>query len=142
MSKENSSGLDVLNQYGPRPTPDAASGVMKTEGGFNELTVELSGANINGSEFSTDVIIPAGSLIVDAYAEIEEVFSAGFSVGTSGSETTNGVPVTGTSVTVETLTPAGTWAVALATDTIVNVAWATSGTDAGKGRVVVRYLKV
>jgi hypothetical protein len=140
MSKENSSGLGVKSRFGPVLVPDAAGGNVKTEGGFNELTIEIGGKNIDDGALSDDVFIPVNSLIIDAYATVTEAFSAGFAIGTSGSETDNGVPVAGT-IGIETLVPEGTWAAALMTeDTIVGAAWETTGTDGGVATVTVRYL--
>ena len=64
MSRENSAGLGVNNQYGPRVVPDGAAGVFKTAGVNNELVIEISGENIND-----DIVkgfIPAGARPVDA----------------------------------------------------------------------------
>ena len=152
MSKENSAGLGVNNRYGPFLIPDGVVGVIKTEGAVNELTLEFSGKNIND-----DVILgtlPAGAKPLEAYVEIEEVFALGgttpiIEVGTDGSEVTNGVSIaeataeaTGTTVIT---TFAGTWANALTANTNVSVALSGTSptvTDAGKARVVVRYVKV
>ncbi len=152
MSKENSAGLGVNNFYGPRPTPDGAAGVLKTEGAYNELTIEFSGKNIND-----DVIIgrlPAGAKPIEAIVDIETAFVLGgttpiVEVGTDGSEVTNGVSISeaimeavGTDIIT---TFAGTWANRLAAETVVSVALSGTSptvTDAGNGRVVVRYTNV
>lgn len=152
MSKENSAGLGVNNFYGPRPTPDGATGVLKTEGAYNELTIELSGKNINDDVISGT--LPAGAKPIEVIVDIEEVFALGgttptVEVGTDGSEATNGASISeaimeavGTTVITSFN---GTWANRLAATTTVSVALGGTTptvTDAGNGRIVVRYTNV
>jgi hypothetical protein len=150
MSRENTSGLDVLNIYGPRPVPDMARGVMKTEGGFNEMTFELSGKDINDNLSNVLNTIPAGVRFQEFYVEVQEVFADGTTlhIGTSGSEATNGFDIALTGVldtvgisTVST-TLDGTWALTLAAETEVGIAATGTFTNVGHARIVARYLKV
>lgn len=156
MAKENTSGLNVNSRYGPVAIPDSAGGVIKTEGGKNEMTIELSGKNINDDSLQGDIIIPAGSLVIEAYVEVEEVFVVSGTdptilVGTNGSEATNGIVISEAIAeavgTVDiTATKTGTWDASFAADTVVGVAiGGTAGpavTDVGVLRVVVVYVKV
>ena len=154
MSKENTAGLGVNTRYGPVAVPDGVGGVIKTEGAFNELTLEFSGQNINDG-VEQNPVIPAGSLIVGAYAEIEEVFVLGgttptIDIGTLTSETTNNVDITEAQAeavgTYDIMgTPAGTWAASLAADTSVGIALGGTtppATAVGKARVVIQYINV
>ncbi len=152
MSKENSAGLGVNNFYGPRPTPDGATGVLRTDGAFNELTIELSGKNVND-----DVItgrLPAGAFPVEVFTEVETAFVLGgttptFEVGTDGSEATNGISIAEADLeavgTYLDTSFNGTWAARLAAETVVSLALGGTTptvTDAGFARIVVRYVKV
>jgi hypothetical protein len=155
MSKENTAGLGVNSRYGPLTTPDGAGGVIKTEGAVNELTLDFTGETIN-DDSEQNPVIPAGSLIIAAYAEISEAFVLGgttptIDIGTKGSEGTNGIDIAdaGEADTVGTYdilgTPSGTWAASLAANTTVGIALGGTSptvTSAGKARVVVQYLQV
>ena len=156
MSKEASSGLGsgVRSRFGPVSVPDGAAGVVRTAGGMNQVVLEFSGADINNDDFQK-AVVPAGSLLVSAYAEIEEVFALGgttptIDIGTDGSEATNNVDITeaqGEAVgTYDILgTPGGTWAAGLAADTTVSIALGGTTptvTSAGKARVVLEFVKV
>lgn len=148
MAYENSAGLDVHNHYGPRNL-GGATGVLKTEGAANELTVIVTGETIN-STFIPEVVIPAGAVITKATAHVTEVFALGGTtptilVGTEGSEVTNGAVLAEASAEATgyydiTSTLAGTWdaEVAFAANTTVGVALGgtTPTADATTGRVV------
>ena len=152
MSKENSAGLGVNNFYGPRPTPDGAAGVLRTDGAFNELTIEFSGKNINDDVISGR--LPAGAYPIEVFTEVEEVFSLGgtgpaLEIGTDGSEATNGIQIAQADLqAVGAYTDTsfnGTWAARLAAETVVSAALSGTSptiTDAGFARVVIRYIKV
>lgn len=155
MTRESNTGLDVTNIYGPRPIPDAARGTMKTEGGFNELTFEFSGKDINENLTNVLTTLPAGIRFVDFYVEVQEVFvltgtTPALEIGTNGTEETNGFTISeaileAVGVSAISTTFAGTWAASLAATT--DVGFALSGTtpvvtSAGHARVVARYIKV
>jgi hypothetical protein len=156
MSKEASSGLGsgVRSRFGPVSVPDGAGGVVRTAGGMNQVVLEFSGADINNDDFQK-AIVPAGSFLTRAYIEVEEIFALGgttptIDIGTDGSEATNRVDVTqaqaqavGTYDIVSTAL--NTWAARLAADTTVSIALGGTTptvTSAGKGRVVLEFVKV
>jgi hypothetical protein len=155
MAKEDTAGLQVDSRYGPVLVPDGAGGQLQTAGGKRELTFEFSGATIN-DDSEQNPIIPAGSLVIAAYAEIEEAFTLGGTTptivaGTVGTEATNGVAIAdaGEADTIGTYditaSITGTWGAGLAADTSVGLALGGTqpvvGAD-GKGRIVIEYVKV
>jgi hypothetical protein len=162
MSRENSAGLTVNNHYGPRSIPDSAFGSIKTEGAYNEMTIEFSGANVNNGTadtLDTTGLLPEGSYVTDVFLEVEEVFSLTgnadnvLEVGTQGSEDANGVTLIKTHLEAEGVYHydqagveiGGDWGSRLAADTVVSmILFGTNQTmtDAGKARVVIRYIKV
>lgn len=149
----------VHNHYGPREV-SKSQGVMKTEGAMNELVIDLDGEMLNAAGFALLApVIPAGSRIEDVFVEVTEVFALSadsgnvtIEIGTETSEATNGVSITeaqaealGTYDATSGL--AGTWAgsVGLAADTTLGIALSGDvpvATNAGKARVVIRYIKV
>ena len=151
MSKENTAGLGVNNRYGPLATPNAAAGNFKTEGAYNELVIEFSGANINDDDVSG--FLPAGAKPVEWALEVKSVFALGgttpvINFGTDGSETTNGLEISEAQAeavgTYVSTTFAGTWQSRLAADTTVSVVLdgtSPTVTSAGEGRLVIRYIK-
>lgn len=156
MSKEATSGLGsgVRSRYGPLSVPDGLGGKTRTAGGVDEYIIEFSGDDINNDDFQKP-IVPSGSLLIDAYAEVETAFALGgttptIDIGTDGSEGTNGVDMTESQAenagTYDIKgTPNGTWASSLAADTTVSVALGGTSptvTSAGKCRVVLRFVKV
>tara|TARA_R110000772_G_scaffold64511_3_gene144279 strand:- start:1761 stop:2228 length:468 start_codon:yes stop_codon:yes gene_type:complete len=155
MARESNSGLNVLNIYGPRPVPDMARGTIKTEGGYNELTFEFSGKDINENLTNVLTTLPAGVRFVDFYVEVQEAFvvtgtTPGLEIGTSGTEETNGFTISeaileAVGISAISTTFAGTWAATLAADTAVGLALSGTTpvvTSAGHARIVARYLKV
>ena len=153
MVYESNTGLGVNNHYGTRDTGNGI-GVIKSEGAYNELSVDITGDMLNNT-FRPTVVIPAGSLVVSAFVDVSEVFVLGgtspvIEVGTAGSEVTNGVSVTEAQAeavgTVDiTAALAGTWGASLAAATTVGVAMSgtsPTSTSAGKAKVVVRYINV
>lgn len=152
MSLEDSAGLNVKNQYGVRESGGAA-GIFKTEGFKKRLAVEITGELVGDALFIEDYVIPAGSLITDAYLDVSEVFVLGGTtptilVGTDGSEVTNGLVISeavaeaaGAADVSATLT--GTWAAKLAADTTVGIALGGTTptvTDAGRAVLVIEYI--
>lgn len=163
MSREDSAGIDVLNIYGPRPVPDMARGTMKTEGGYNEMTFEFSGKDINENLTNVLMTLPGANVtgttqggirFVDFYVEVQEAFvltgtTPALEIGTSGTEETNGFTISeaileAVGISDISTTFAGTWAATLTADTDVGLALSGSTpvvTDAGHARIVARYLK-
>jgi len=157
MSLESNTGLNVKANDGPRDTGRAA-GVVKTEGSKQQLTIELTGAQVDDELYVENFVIPQYSIILACYLEVTEAFVLDgnadntLEVGTATSEATNGFSITSAeceSLGSTSLTGAlsGTWdaEAALAADTIVNVvvAGTTPSADAtvGKGRIVIEYMK-
>ena len=146
---------DVSQHYGAFETGDT-SGVAKTEGFRNELTLDLDSSAVEDGVIQLVApTIPAGSLIESAVVEVSEAFVMGgttpvINVGTEGTESTNGLDISeaqaeavGTYDVTSTL--AGTWAAGLAADTVVGVnlgGTTPTVTDAGKLRVVIKYVNM
>jgi hypothetical protein len=152
MALEDSAGINVKNHYGARET-GGATGVLRTAGNKTELAIELTGTLVDDGVFIEDYVIPAGSLILAAYIEVDEAFVLGGTtptilVGTDGSEVTNGLVVseaiaeaTGAADLTATLT--GTWAAKLAAATTVGVALGGTTptvTSAGTAKLVIEYI--
>jgi len=145
----------VTNHYGERNL-GGATGVIKTEGADNQLTVYATGELINAG-FVPPTVIPAGAVVTKAVAHVTEAFALGGTaptilVGTAGSEATNGVVLDEASAEAEgyydiTAALAGTWGAeaAFAADTTVGVALGGTTptvTDAGRVVIVVTYTNV
>jgi len=156
MSYENSAGLGVNNQYGVRDTQDSAAlsgGKVEAQGSVHEAVVYFTGEEISGTEIVTQLVIPAGSRPLDATLVILEAITMGNAdndivVGTAGTSETNGGDFDNTTGAVGAYNAApldGTWLSVLAADTSVAVQVTGSTPDSttgGKGKIVVRYLKV
>jgi len=138
MAIENTAGLGVNNVYGPRKTAEGRNGNINTAGVVKELELDFRGDSID----FVSATIPAGAKILDAYADVEEVFGGltDLDVGTDGSEGTNGVDLDPTATGVSDLTPIGTWADVLAASTTVGVAGTGTSDGSGKAKVVIRYV--
>ena len=159
MTIENTSGLGVNNQYGPRDLQEGvlAGGELPSVGAVKEAVVYARGKDLNntGKTFVAQNIIPAGSLFVEAYAEVTEAFVLGgttptINVGTATSEGTN-YAIELAEADAEAIghyhdaTGAGTFTAVLAADTSIGVALdgtTPTVTDAGELKVVIRYLKI
>ena len=159
MGFESSAGLGSRNFYGPRGAREGIEGGIKTEGSVQELSLKISGKNINDDVFSTSLAkLPAGCRVLRAIVRVDEAFTLGgttptINIGTDGSEATNGVSVSealgeaeGTYTDADAgVTINGTWAATLAADTSVSVALG-GGTptvgDDGYAVVTIQYIKV
>lgn len=152
MTLEANTGIGVKNHYGARETGRGA-GVMKTEGIKNQLSIEITGELCGDETFVEEYVIPAGSLILNAYVDVGEVFVLGGTtptilVGTDGSEVTNGLVISeaiaeAAGVADLTATLTGTWGAKLAADTTVGITLGGTSptvTDAGQARLVVEYI--
>lgn len=149
---DNTRGVSV--QYGVRET-GRAIGDLQSGGGRIRKAFDITGQLLNDGIHGL-VKLPAGALIEKAYIEVDEAFVLGGTtptilVGTEASEVTNGLVVSeaqaeavGTYDVSSTLT--GTWGSALSAATEVSVALGgtlpTASASAGKGRVVIEYVKV
>lgn len=153
MAYENTAGLGVTNQYGPRQT-GGAIGVETTDNTTSILRVDLTGEMLN-SAYVAPIVMPKGALVRKVYLRVDEAFalSAGtVSIG-GAAPATDGVALTkakleavGTS-DVSTLA-VGTWATASATGPLTAQKIAkviTGGTltaTQGKGTLIVEYAYV
>lgn len=158
MSYESNTGLGVNSHYGPRGTEAgvASGGEVHGSGVIREAVVYITGEDFgDGTTFDTQKIIPAGSKLIDAYAEVSEVFALGgtsptINVGTSGSAATNRA-IRLTEANAETAgqyyegSGAGTFTSVLSADTTVAVEMGGTSptvTSEGKAKVVIRYIKI
>lgn len=152
---------NVSNFYGPRGIDtDVTAGVIGTEGAYNELTIHLSPAALRAGTLPLTVkpFMPARSKPVQAFLEVEEAFTVTgttpvVSIGTDGSEDTNGVDASEAQLEAVGVydissTLAGTWAAAadgLTARTVVDIAnsagLGVTG-NLGKAKVVIRYIHV
>ncbi len=150
MAFENSAGLGVHNQYGPRNT-GGAIGVEHSQSSLQVLTIDLTGEMLN-STFMPPVFMPNGAKVVRATLRVDEVFvvSAAGTVAIGGTAPgTNGVVLTEAQLeavgTKDVSSVAvGTWATSSATGTTASqkVAKAITGTvgaTSGRGTLVVEY---
>lgn len=150
MPYENSAGLGVTNQYGPRQTGGAA-GLEHGENSTHTLSIDLTGEMLN-STYAPPIWIPKGALIRRAILRVDEVFvvSASGTVALGGTAPgTNGVVLTeaklealGTS-DVSSLA-IGTWATASAVGTsasekLAKLITGTVAATSGKATLVVEY---
>lgn len=155
MTIESNTGLGVLAHYGPRGVEDGllSGGKVQAVGTEFEAVVYITGDDFGGTAgFNTLLTIPAGSFLTDATLEVEEVFTVGnadnvINVGTDTSELTNGVQILDPETAAVTKDAGnGTWAAALAADTVVGVS--VTGTTAsiaagsGKAKVVLSFTKI
>lgn len=146
---------DVHNHYGARDVGKTV-GTVQTEGSVYELSLNIDGEMVGDAAYPLIApTLPAGAVIKEVYAEVDEAFVLGgtspvINIGTEGSEATNGVDLSearaeavGTYDLTSTL--AGTWAAPLAAATTVGLALAGTSptvTDAGSVRVVIRYARL
>lgn len=159
---ENSAGIGVLNHYGPRGTEDGllSGGALPVHGSINEITFYVRAEDFTAgvTTFDTQFTLPAGSIPIDALFDVETAItqtggttSTTLNVGTNGSEATNGFSIADAATSISTTTEydsagAGTWAAALAADTVVGVSITEGGgtitsIDGGKVKVTLRYAK-
>lgn len=149
MPLENSAGLGVNNQYGPRQTAEGRAGAINTFGIEKELELDFRGSDYQ----HVTAKLPRGAKFIRAIAFVEEAFALGgtnptINVGTSGSVGTNyAIELTeaqaeAANTTVFNQTGAGTWANPLAADTVLAVGL--DGTNptisGGKAKIVISYI--
>lgn len=138
MPFENSAGIQVSNFYGARETGGAV-GVERTQDSIHRLSINLTGAMLNGS-FVPPVVVPKGARFVSAVLRVDEAFditgtTPTVQIGAVGSVATNGIVLSeaeleaiGTKVPAST--GAGTWSQSSATGTTAaaKVGFALGGT--------------
>lgn len=145
----------VNNHYGQRDT-GKTQGKTRTAGFVYELTIDLDGEMVGDEAFPLIApTLPAGCRIEDVFVEVTEAFVLGgtspvIEIGTETSEATNGFTIdetTAEATGVYDLTSelSGTWAQAtgLAAETTIGIDLAGTSptvTDAGKARIVIRYV--
>jgi hypothetical protein len=153
MAYENSAGLSVANQYGPRNTGGAA-GTQRSTNSLQTLTIDLTGEMLNSS-YAPPVYMPIGAKVVRATLEVNEVFvvSAAGTVAIGGTVPgTNGVVLTEAQLEAQgtkdvSAVAVGTWATASATGTtatqkIAKAITGTVGATSGKGRLIIEYVRL
>lgn len=162
MTIENTAGIGVNNHYGPRELQDGllGGGKLPLHGSIDEMVIYVKHTDFGSDEtFDTQFTLPAGAMPIDATFEVTEAItqtggttSLTLYVGTNGSESTNGFSISDAATSIATTSEvdssaAGTWAAALAADTVVGVSLVAGGgtitsVDAGEAKIVVRYRKV
>jgi hypothetical protein len=155
MPYENTSGIGVFNQYGPRDTGGSV-GSETTDDSIRSLSITITGESLN-TGFLPPVTIPKGSRFLRYVLRVDEAFNLG---GTSPTVIfggtapgTNGVVLTeaeleavGTKVPASTGT--GTWSTSSATGTtaaerITKTLGGTSPTVSrtqGKATLIAEYI--
>ena len=152
MAYENSAGIGVSNQYGPRNTGGAA-GTQHSQNSRQTLTYDFTGEMLN-SAYAPPVYMPLGAKVVRATLTVDEAFvvSAAGTVAIGGTVPgTNGVVLTeaqleATGTKDVSSVAAGTWATASATGTtasqkIAKAITGTVGATSGKGQLIVEYVR-
>ena len=155
MSIEKATIRDVAQVYGAREV-GRSSGVFKTEGFSNELTIDLTGQMLSDLIVIKGVVPAGASFTGKAKLFVEEAFDLASSsvveVGEDGAEATNGVSLTeanleSTGVKDVSSALAGEWAVnaQVPHSQLIGIAFsAGSVADAavGKAKLVLEYDKV
>jgi len=157
MAKEDSAGLGVNNFYGTRNATEGWVGTAKTEGILEQLTFVITGDNFNGTTIDAvlEGVLPAGSLVLDVFTEIDDAFTIGnadniLEIGTAGSVATNGVELSANLDAVglyDDIPPGtinGTWANQLVAETAVSVivSGTTAAISAGSAKIVITYVNM
>lgn len=154
VKKETDAIRGTSSVYGQMST-GRAFGVVNTEGAKVEYRLDLTGQMLSDLVI-LDAVIPAGTAVLKAVIDVEEVFvlagSSVVEVGTDGSEATNGVSITeanleSTGRTDITSALAGTFdaEAKLAADTTLGIAFSAGSVttaSAGKARLLLECEKV
>lgn len=152
MSRETVNGR--VNYYGPRALNEARQSEKHAGGAVRELVFSFRGEDFSGTDYVGGThSLPAGSVVLDAIAEVTEAFVLGgttptISIGTDGSAATNGVELSEAQAEAAgtySLTAGGTWANPLAAATTVDVELGGTSptvTSAGACKFVIRYAKI
>ena len=157
MPYENNTGTNSRNFYGPRSRNEGIEGSYTTDNAISQLAFDITGANLNDDAFAFDLsILPAGSKPLRAIFHVDEAFDLGgtspvISIGTDGSESTNGVDLDEASAeavgayVIDATSFNGTWAARLAANTQVSVSLGGTTPTSGEGghmRVVIEFSKL
>lgn len=150
MAYENSAGLSVHNQYGPRATGGANSQVDDDVIQF--LSFDMTGDSLN-STFNPPVYMPKGGKVLRAFLRVDEAFvvSTSGTVAVGGTAPgTNGVILTEAQLeavgTKDVSSVAiGTWATSsatgpTATEKVTKAITGTVTAGSGKGTLIVEFL--
>ena len=137
MAKENSAGLGVYNNFGPRTTAEGRIGDINTGGIVHEQEFDVRG---DANAATLTGFLRQGATILDVNVDVSEAFVGvtGLEIGTKGTEAINGVTVPLTAG-FATVAPSGTWAATLAADTEIGATVAGTADGVGRAKVVVRY---
>ena len=156
MGYENTAGLGVNNQYGPRNTGGAA-GLEHGKNSLNRVSISLTGEMLN-SGFITPQSVPKYASFQSAHITVHEAFvitgtTPTILVGAAGSVATNGFIITETEL--ETLGSRklandgeGTWDINHATGTtaaaLIDIAFEgdAASTNAGRATLVLEYINL
>ena len=151
MGYEANTGLGVSAFYGGMTQREGIEGHRRTEGTIQELVVYVTSENINDDVFGRNLAyLPAGAYPKEVYVDVDEAFALGgtsptISIGTEGSEETNGFDITEAQAestgSYQITSFNGTWANQLASDTDVGIALGGTSPTASGGyaRVIIRY---
>ena len=155
MAYENTAGLNVSNQYGPRDTGTTV-GVETDKDSIHTMGVSFTSRSLQDA-FMSPFVLPRGAKVLRYLLRVDEAFTMTGTTPTvlvgGAVPATNGVVLTAAELAaVGTKTPAstgvGTWAVASATGTTASerVTKALGGTTpavtvgAGRATLMVEYL--
>lgn len=156
MAYENTAGIDVFTQYGPRNTGGSV-GVEHSQDSIVRLAINLTGEMLNDG-FVPQVNVPKYASFKSAHITVHEAFvvtgtTPTILVGAAGSVATNGFIITETEL--ETLGSRklandgeGTWDIAHATGTtaaaFVDIEFEGDAavTDAGRATLVLEYVNL
>jgi hypothetical protein len=132
-------------------------GVNHSQDGTTQVTMTITGDQLvrdvaTGDGFIKALVLPVGAVLSNVVVQVKEAFAVGgttptINVGTQGSETTNGFPISEAQAeAVGTYKPtlAGTWASPLAAAVTVGVALGGTSptiTSAGKMDIIFEYIK-
>lgn len=114
MAFEATSGLQVVNHYGPRDT-GTSIGVERTTKSLNTLSVEITGSSLQ-STFLPPFVMPEKAKVTRAWVTVDEAFSGltNVSIGQGNAPATNGITLLAADLAVGardvTSKLTGTWA--------------------------------
>ncbi len=148
MGYENSAGISVSNQYGPRDTGGSV-GVEHSSDSVHKLSFYLTADSLNDG-FVPPVVVPKGAHFIGAWITVDEAFTGvtAITVGEKGAEATNGFPLVAADINAEgSRTPAGpatgTWLPASTTgvtaDKFVGIT-KTGTATAGRGTLTLEFV--
>lgn len=146
----------VHNRYNTQKLGEQI-GVNHSDTAVTEITMTITGEQLvrdaaTGDGFLLAPTIPVGAVITDVIVQVKEAFNLTgttptINIGTQGSETTNGFPISeaqAEAVGTYTPTKAGTWAAPIATALLVGVALGGTSpvsTTAGRMDILIKYTK-